>query len=210
MVAHPDPASLSHALARAASDGFARAGAAVGLVDLAADGFDPVLTAEEMRGRPTRDPLVGRYVTLLRAADVVAVVHPNCWGAPPALMKGWMDRVFAPGAAYAFPKGKDAGDVPVGLLRARAALVLTTSNTPAAREVAAFGDPLERIWRDCLFWYCGVPRVERRVFRVVATSTPAERPGWLAEAARVAESLVQEARSGSGSGTDGPVRPPVR
>ena len=193
VLAHPDPRSFNHALARAVRDGFEVAGATCELRDLHAEGFDPVLGADEARGRPSPDPRVVAHVGALRAADVLAVVHPNCWGAPPAMMKGWMDRVFAPGAAYAFVKGTDQGDAPVGLLRTRAALVVNTSNTPAAREAEAFGDPLDRIWRDCLLGYCGVARVERVVLRVVATSTPGERAAWLDQVRQTAASLVPDA-----------------
>ena len=65
-------------------------------------------------------------------------------------MKGWIDRVFALDAAYGFIKGSDQGDVPVGLLATKAALVINTGNTPLEREREAFGDPLERMWRDCM------------------------------------------------------------
>jgi hypothetical protein len=61
------------------------------------------------------------------------------------------------------------------------ALVLNTSNTPSAREQAVFGDPLERIWVDCILGLCGVKKVVRRMFGVVCTSTPDERTAWLAE-----------------------------
>jgi hypothetical protein len=60
---------------------------------------------------------------------------------PLTIMKGWMDRVFAPGAAYAFEKGADTGDEPIGLVRTWSALVINTGNTPAAREQSVFGDP---------------------------------------------------------------------
>jgi putative NADPH-quinone reductase len=75
--------------------------------------------------------------------------------------------------------------VPVGLLRARTAVVLNTSNTPAAREREVFGDPLDAIWRRCVFDLCGVHDVRRRMYGVVVTSTPAERTAWLADAAEV-------------------------
>ena len=69
------------------------------------------------------------------------IVHPNWWGQPPAILKGWVDRVFRPGIAYRFVEG-DAGEgVPIGLLKASAAVVFNTSNTPDARERFAFGDP---------------------------------------------------------------------
>ena len=79
--------------------------------------------------------------------------------------------------------------MPVGLLRARTAVVLNTSNTPEERERAVFGDPLEAIWKRCVFDLCGVRDVRRRTFGVVVTSTAEERRGWLADASR----LVAEA-----------------
>jgi NAD(P)H dehydrogenase (quinone) len=67
---------------------------------------------------------------------------------PPAIMKGWIDRVFRPGVAYDYPPGVGPGGALIGLLRARCALVFNASNTPWDRELAAFGNPLERLWKD--------------------------------------------------------------
>ena len=190
VVGHPAPDSFNHALAASVHAVWADAGCAVALHDLTAQRFDPLLTADEARGGPRQDPLVKRHIADLVGADLLCVVHPNCWGAPPAIMKGWIDRVFAPGAAYAFAKGVDAGDTPMGLLPLRGALVLNTGNTPTDREAAVFGDPLGRIWRDCLLGYCSTARVERRLFGVIATSTDAMRRGWLQHAQDLARGLV--------------------
>jgi NAD(P)H dehydrogenase (quinone) len=189
VVAHSDPASFNHALSAQVAQTWSEAGLTVTVRDLHAERFDPVLTLEEQRGAPSRDPLVQSHIAALRAADVLAVVHPNCWGAP-AIMKGWIDRVFAPNAAYAFEKGEDAGDAPVGLLTTRAALVLNTGNTRPERERALFGDPLERMWRSCILEYCGIPYVERALFGVVATSGGDQRAAWLAEAERLARAVL--------------------
>jgi NAD(P)H dehydrogenase (quinone) len=89
--------------------------------------------------------------------------------------------VLRPEAAYRFREG-DAGDgVPEGLLQAKAAVVFTTSNTPFERESAVFGDPLETIWKNCIFGLCGVPLFYRKNFSVVVTSTPTQRQAWLEE-----------------------------
>ena len=64
---------------------------------------------------------------------------------------------------------------------ARAVLVFNTSNTPAVREQEVFGDPLERIWKDCIVSFCGVPTFRRRMFGVVVTSTEQQRKAWLSE-----------------------------
>ena len=115
------------------------------------------------------------------------VVHPNWWGQPPAVLKGWIDRVVRPGVAYRFLEGDGGEGIPVGLLKARSALIFNTANTPERRELAVFKDPLELLWRNCIFELCGVAEVFRKVFSVVVTSTDAERASWLAEAAAVTD-----------------------
>ena len=190
VVGHPAPGSFNRAIAEAIRETWAAAGCEVRFHDLVEEGFDPHLTAAEARGQASVDPLVLRHIAELRDSDLLAVIHPNCWGAPPAIMKGWIDRVFAPDAAYGFIKGVDQGDVPVGLLATKVALVVNTGNTPLEREREAFGDPLERMWRDCILNYCGVRTVMRSLFGVVATSSDEERRRWLDEAAALASKAV--------------------
>jgi putative NADPH-quinone reductase len=67
------------------------------------------------------------------------------------------------------------------LLKAAAAIVFNTANTPDDREKSVFGDPLETLWKKCIFDLCGVRNVHRRAFTVVVASTPKQRAGWLAE-----------------------------
>lgn len=191
MLGHPAADSFNHALAATIAQVWQDTGHDTTLHDLTAQGFDPRLTAAEARGEPTQDPLVQRHIADLRACDLLAIVHPNCWGAPPAIMKGWIDRVFAPNAAYAFAKGSDQGDAPVGLLRARAALVINTGNTAPSREAAVFGDPLDAMWRQCILGYCGIGKITRRLFGVIATSTMADRAAWLVETQELANEIAQ-------------------
>ena len=73
--------------------------------------------------------------------------------------------------------------IPHGLLRARCAVVFNTSNTTSVREQTVFGDPLELLWRNCVFGLCGVPAFHRRTFNVVVASTGDERKQWLTEVA---------------------------
>ncbi len=182
VLAHPDPSSFNHALAAAAVQAAREQGHAVVLHDLYGERFDPVLPAAELpRGAPLA-PWLRRHCEELAAADGIVIVHPNWWGQPPAILTGWIDRVVRPGVAYAFVDGDQGEGVPVGLLRARTAVVLNTSNTPPTRERAVFGDPLESIWKRCVFDLCGVRDVRRRTYGVVVTSTPEARRGWLADA----------------------------
>jgi putative NADPH-quinone reductase len=181
ILAHPDTASFNHAIAATALQTLAAEGHDVTFHDLYAEGFDPALPAEEIpRGAPLPN-VIARHCQETAQADGIIIVHPNWWGMPPALLTGWVDRIMRPGVAYAFVEGDGGEGVPAGLLKARKALVFNTSNTEGEREVTVFGDPLERIWKDCIFGLCGVEETGRRMFRVVVTSTVEERRKWLDE-----------------------------
>lgn len=181
ILAHPNAASFNHAIARTARQTFRDHGHQVSWHDLYAEGFDPLLPGAEIgREAPLPEFLQGHCREISRA-DGLVIVHPNWWGQPPAILKGWIDRVLRPGVAYQFLDGDDGEGVPAGLLQARTALVFNTSNTPRSRELAVFGDPLETIWKNCIFGLCGVSNFFRRNFEVVVTSTPAQRTAWLRE-----------------------------
>ena len=117
----------------------------------------------------------------IQKADGIFIVHPNWWGQPPAILKGWVDRVIRAEVAYKFV-GEDGGEgVPVGLLQAKHAIVFNTSNTETNRELAVFGDPLERLWKDCIFDLCGIKSFYRKTFNIMIISTDAQREAWLNE-----------------------------
>lgn len=182
ILAHPDPGSFNHALAEAACRALTGLGCEVRLHDLYAEGFDPVLAAAEIARDAPLPELLARHCAEAAVAEGFVIVHPNWWGMPPAVLTGWVDRVLRPGVAYEFLEGDGGEGVPRGLLAAKAVVVLNTSNTAAEREVRVFGDPLQRIWKDCVFGLCGVADVRRRMFETVVASTPAMRRAWLDEA----------------------------
>ena len=181
LLGHPYEDSFNAAIAHAVVAALTDNGHIAVFHDLNGEGFDPVLRGGELAGGVTDDPLVLRHQREIREADGIIVIHPNWWGQPPAILKGWVDRVLRENVAYRFPAGDSGGGLPIGLLKAGVGLVFNTSNTPEERENSVFGDPLERIWKDCIFAFCGVASFERVMFRVVADSDPAERTRWLNE-----------------------------
>jgi putative NADPH-quinone reductase len=190
-VAHPRHGSFNHALFDAVVDELRQRGCEVLAHDLCAEGFSPVLTAEETETVQAAERSEDAQLDLHRAEvatlDGLVFVHPNWWGMPPAVLTGWMQRVFVPGVAYKL--GTAEGE-PVGLLRAGRALVLNTSDTPAEREHGEFGDPLQRVWAACVLPYVGVADVRRVVFRTVGDSTDGQRADWLREAREQAAALL--------------------
>ena len=182
---HPQPGSFNHALADTVVSALAEHGHEVVLHDLYAEGFDPLLPAAELATDGVVEPEILRYCEELAEADGIVIVHPDWWGQPPAILKGLIDRVVRPEVAYRFLEGDSGEGVPVGLLKAKTAVVLNSSNTSEERELAVFGDPLEALWKRCVFGLCGVRDVRRRTFSVVVTSTEEERAVWLEEAAEI-------------------------
>ena len=181
VLAHPHPGSFNHAIAETCLDALHSTRRQVVFHDLYHESFDPVMPhAETVRDAPL-EPAVAAHCRELASADGIVVIHPNWWGQPPAILKGWVDRIVRPDVAYRFLEGDDGEGVPEGLLSARAALVFNTANTPPLREREVFGDPLESLWSKCIFGLCGVPRVERRTFTVVVTSSEERRRQWLTE-----------------------------
>jgi putative NADPH-quinone reductase len=185
VLGHPQPGSFNHALADTVVSALGERGHEVVFHDLYAEGFDPLLPAAEVPSDGPVDPEIARHCAELAAAEGIVVVHPNWWGQPPAILKGWIDRVVRPEVAYRFLDGDSGEGIPEGLLRAKAAVILNTANTSAERELAVFGDPLEALWSRCVFGLCGVDEVQRRTYAVIVTSTDQERAAWLDEAAEI-------------------------
>lgn len=192
ILAHPSKTSFNHAIARRASETAVALGHDVILHDLYAEKFDPIIISDEFARSASLTESVALHCSEIARADGIIIVHPNWWGMPPAILKGWVDRVIRPGVAYEFLPGDIGEGVPNGLLKAKTVIVFNTSNTEADREQAIFGDPLETIWRNCIFGLCGITDVRRRTFGIVITSAPAERAAWLDEAAVIVRNAFPE------------------
>lgn len=179
ILAHPDPASFNHAIAHTVLEALKAKGHKIFFHDLYLEKFDPLLSAEEITRDAVLPDVIARHCDEMAAADGIVIVHPNWWGQPPAILKGWVDRVIRPGVAYEFKEDDSGEGVPIGLLKAQTALVYNTSNTESQREQNVFGDPLETIWKNCIFGLCGEMSFHRRMFNVIVTSTKDQRRIWL-------------------------------
>ena len=181
ILAHPDKTSFCSALAQTTVKTLRKNQHEVIFHDLYDERFDPLLYHGEFGREAALPESIRLHCNEIAAANGIVIVHPNWWGQPPAILKGWVDRIIRPGVAYCFDEGDSGEGVPRGLLKAHTAIVLNTSNTSAEREKNVFGDPLERIWKDCIFDLCGVKTFFRKMFRIIVTSTSRQRIEWLRE-----------------------------
>lgn len=109
---HPNPESYVAALHAAVVETLAAAGHEVDDCDLYAEGFDPVLSREERLGYhdlATNTAPVSDHVARLRAAEALVLVFPVWNFGLPAMLKGYLDRVFLPGVSFGLVDGATQG-----------------------------------------------------------------------------------------------------
>lgn len=181
ILAHPGPGSFNHAIAETAVKTLIDNEHEVYYHDLYEEKFDPNLPIQEIPRTGAIDSVIKDYCRELTESDGIVIIHPNWWGMPPAILKGWIDRVIRPGVAYQFLEGDSGEGVPIGLLRGKIAIVLNTGDTEPQREQNVFHDPLETIWKNCIFGLCGITEFYRKLFAVIVNSTREQRQAWLEE-----------------------------
>lgn len=134
IVAHPAAASFTMGLARAYAAELEQLGHSQRTCDLYRMGFNPVLTAPELAPVDATHPAsadVAQAQDDIRAADTLTVIYPLWWMAMPAMMKGYIDRVFARGFAYEARAG-----IVHGLLSGKTAVLITVSAAPLSALVS--------------------------------------------------------------------------
>jgi NAD(P)H dehydrogenase (quinone) len=108
---HPNPKSFTHAVLESVCAGLTAGGCAYEVIDLHAERFDPVLIVDETRRRRDLGTVeeTRRHRELVAAAKTLVFVYPVWWGGFPAMLKGFIDRVFVSGLTYSFQhRPKDA------------------------------------------------------------------------------------------------------
>lgn len=128
---HPVPESFNTALCKAAVETARAKGHEVRLIDLYAEGFNPVMSTEERRayhddGPPPPD--VAPHIAALQWAEGLIFVYPTWWYAQPAMLKGWMDRVWRPGVTFSVPTPSEP--MRPALTQVRLIGVITTLGSP--------------------------------------------------------------------------------
>ena len=106
---HPVPDSFCAAIRDAATQALGARGWDIRVADLYAEGFDPVMRADERRsyneGAPT-DPALSSHVDNLKWTEAVLFIYPTWWYGLPAMLKGWLDRVWATDVAFRLSEDK--------------------------------------------------------------------------------------------------------
>jgi NAD(P)H dehydrogenase (quinone) len=160
VLAHPDSNSLSHGVAAGIAEGITASDTANSfeIADLTEEAFDPRfnetdIAAHRRKAEAPADVLAEQ--ARIDRADVLVLVYPVYWWSMPALMKGWIDRVFANGWAYDDTSGK----VVKKLRHLRVHLVGIGGADAGTYERHGYFSAMKTQIDHGIFDYCGAPVV---------------------------------------------------
>jgi len=152
---HLNPTSFTKAIVDEVEKNAIASGDEVKIIDLYGDQFNPVLgmpdIAHQFMGQTMPDD-VKKYQDMITWADHLTVVYPMWWGQMPAMLKGFIDRVFSYGFAFSISEnGAQA------LLKGKTASVFVNTNTPTAvYEATQMNTAQRRIIDGGIFGFCGI------------------------------------------------------
>jgi NAD(P)H dehydrogenase (quinone) len=184
VLAHPKPDSFNAAVCGALCEGLGEAGHETDVADLYAEGFDPVMRAGELdqlgTGAPRDD--IAAYQRRISRAEGLAFIFPIWWFGPPAILKGFVDRVLQEGFAFEFAEGEKIR----GRLPQKKALVVNTAGASAALyRLFRFSAPLEKTFDRWTLKTCGIRSVRHLILHDVAHASAAERSAALRKVRRL-------------------------
>ena len=196
--AHPNPKSFCHAIKQVVVDTVAGCGGAAVVRDLYAQGFEPVLKPSDFqalgRGEVLAD--VKFEQEAIGKAGLIVMVYPLWWTGLPAILKGYIDRVFSHGFAY--HAGKDGIK---GLLGGKKVLLITTQGTPSAfYDENGMTRALRGTVDTGIFDFCAVSVQDHLFFGGVPSVSDAVRKGYLLDVARAVKQALSSGRIIPGGG----------
>lgn len=173
IIDHPWKNSFNHAILARITARLESRGHAVDVLDLHDEDFDPVMHVDELavyKQGKTLDPAIGGYQARVNQADHLIFVFPVWWEVMPALLKGWIDKVFLPEWAFT-----EADAAPL-LTFIKTATAITTMGAPEVIHTS-----VERMLLKGVLEFCGVTETFWLNLCAVSEKTDAEREAWLAD-----------------------------
>jgi len=184
--AHPNPSSFNGAILEHVQKGLEETNHSVTLLDLYKEQFDPVLVfnGEKKRRDLLNEEETKRYRELVQKADSLLFIYPIWWWSMPAILKGFIDRIFIAGFAY-----KYEGALPKGLLKGKKAWVINTLDSPLWYVSLLYRSADWIMMKRGVLRFCGIRDIKRSAFQSVKTSKVTKREKWLLQIEEAARTL---------------------
>jgi NAD(P)H dehydrogenase (quinone) len=194
VTAHPDPSSLTHHAAVRLQESLAGGSE---IAHLAQEGFDPRFTQNDrtayVTGGGSDSDITAEQNRIDRFTDIV-FVFPVYWWSMPALLKGWIDRVFVAGWAFGY---SEDGKVDPKLWRLTAHLLPISGTSEESFDRHGYTRSLETQVGDGIFKFCGMKRgVTAYIFDSESQDETAVEAALNTAVASVASAIHNGSRSG--------------
>jgi len=183
ILGHPSANSFCAALAEAYGEGAGASGHEVRQLHLGKLSFDPILHNGYASVQQLEPDLVAAQETILWAQHIV-FIYPTWWGAMPALLKGFIDRLFLPGFAFRYRENSPFWD---RLLSGRSARLIVTMDTPPWYYRWIYRMPGHNQMRRTILEFSGIRPVRISSFGPVRGSKQKKRDTWLQQVRRLGE-----------------------
>lgn len=172
---HPDSESFNHALQNAYAEGAMSVGCNVEKITLSEINFSLNLQYG-YRKRTDLEPDLLNAWEKIKQADHLVWIYPTWWSGMPAILKGFIDRVFLPGLAFEY---QEKSPLPKQLLKGKTSEIITTMDSPVWYYKLVFKNAGVNMLKKGILEFCGVKNKRVTYLSVVKTSTPDKRSNWI-------------------------------
>ncbi|HCM34418.1 MULTISPECIES: NAD(P)H-dependent oxidoreductase [Chryseobacterium] len=172
---HPNKESFNFGVASAYKEGAVKSGAEIKEIIIADLNFNPNLQFGYQKRMELEPDLIKAW-EIIKWADHLVWVHPVWWGGLPALMKGFIDRLFLPGFAYKYRENSVWWDK---LLKGKTAHIITTLDQPGWYYWLMYGKPSVNQLKKSTLEFCGVKPVKVTYLGIIRDSKEEQRAKWL-------------------------------
>lgn len=183
---NPDKESFCHALAESYKKGALGSKADVKENKIREIEFNPNLTFGYKKRVDLEEGLIESQ-HLIKWADHLVFVYPTWWGTMPALLKGFIDRVFLPGFGFQYRDDSVWWDK---LLKGKSARLIVTMDTPPWYFRLIYGQPGHKAMKKSTLGFCGIKPVRISSIGPVKSSKKSKRTNWLNRAQKLGENLA--------------------
>ncbi|MCK4995173.1 MAG: NAD(P)H-dependent oxidoreductase [Candidatus Omnitrophica bacterium] len=177
--AHPNPLSFNNAIREHVEEALKKQGKQCSVRDLYLLKWNPVLGGDDLSlaGVEKTPADIKTEQQYIKEADVLIVIHPIWWFGMPAVLKGYIDRVFSSGFAYEY-----AAEGIKGLLSGKKVMIINTTGGPKeSYEKFGFKDALSKVFKDGTYGFCAMEVINHEFLFAVPTISQEAREEMLAQ-----------------------------
>jgi NAD(P)H dehydrogenase (quinone) len=179
---HPNQKSFCRAMAMTYIEAAQSKGHEVTDLNLIDLNFDPILRSGYSKAQELEKGLVYAQEKI-RKADHIVLIYPNWWGGPPALLKGFIDRVFLPGFAF---KYVEKSIMPLKLLKGKTVDLIVTMDTPIWIYKMFLGSRGIKLMKESVINFCGMKTKKTLLVGPIKNSSDVQKKKWLEHVKKIA------------------------